>query len=205
MCENTIGGRRAEIGVDGWRAGRVASGNVLSVLPLLVALRRVLPRGGAGLRSRPRAAYRAQRLAAVRRSGTLPPSRPSPPGAALANPQAVGGWRGVSDNLPKATRRIADARNRAGPSLVLLAAAGGSIASSLAVASGRPVAVPALAVPSKARFPVLKMLFLCRFRSFAFVHLDRLQVLLVGTPGKARRGLFCIRLVFSQCKITYLI
>lgn len=188
------------MGVDGWRAGRVAFGDVLSVFPLLVALRRVLTRGGASLRSRPRAASRAKRLAAVRRSGTIPPSLPSPPGAALAYPQTVAGGRGVSDNLPKATRRISDARNRVGPSLP---GAGGLKASSLAVASGRPVAAPALAVPLKARFPVLKMLFLGRFRSFVFVHFDHLQVLLVGTHGKARRGLFCIRLAFSQCKITY--
>ena len=37
-------------------AGRVTSGNVVSRLPLLVALRRVLMLGGAGLRSSPRAA-----------------------------------------------------------------------------------------------------------------------------------------------------
>ena len=113
----------------------VACGDDVPGVPLLVARRRVFPCGGAELPPRPRAAPVRRRLAAPSRPGSLPPSLLSPPGAALARPQSVAGRGRVSGDLPNVTRRIADARNRAGASL--LAAAGGLKARLPVAASGR--------------------------------------------------------------------
>lgn len=121
---------------DCWAGvARVACGDDVPGVPLLVARRRVFPFGGVGLPPRPRAASVRRRLAAPSRSGSLPPSLLSPPGAALARPQSVAGRGRVSGDLPNVTRRIGDARNRAGASL--LAAAGGLKARLPVAASGR--------------------------------------------------------------------
>ena len=121
---------------DCWAGvARVACGDDVPGVPLLVARRRVFPCGGAGLPPRPRAASVRRRLAAPSRPGSLPPSLLSPPGAAHARPQSVAGRGRVSGDLPNVTRRIADARNRAGASL--LAAAGGLKARLPVAASGR--------------------------------------------------------------------